>query len=161
MRAYEPRDAQAVLAINKECEPDVGPMDLDKLEFLVSLGGFAVVEEDDDGNVVGFLIGLDETASSYTSNNFAWFAERHERFAYIDRIAITEHARGTGIGPSFYRATEAWAFGTGHTVLTAEVHTKPDNPRSRRFHELFGFAEVGRGQPYGNDDEVAYYEMTL
>ena len=161
MRAYEPADAETVLAINEECVPEVGDMDAEKLAFFAEHAGFIAVEEDDDGTILGFLIGLDETATGYWSNNYKWFSGRHDSFAYVDRIALTAAARGKGLGPAFYRAFEAWAFGHGKPVLTAEVNTVPDNPHSHHFHLKFGFAEVGRANPYGGDEEVAYYAKAL
>ena len=65
------------------------------------------------------------------------------------------------VGQNFYRAAEAWAYGTGKSVLAAEVNTVPDNPASHRFHQAFGFVEVGRAKPYGGEEEVAYYEKKL
>ena len=161
MRAYESSDATAVLAINAECVPEVGAMDADKLEYFVENAAFFVVEENDSGEVVGFLIGLDETTTDYDSNNYAWFKERYPKFAYVDRVALTESARGDGLGGRFYAAFEAWAFGHGKLYLLAEVNTIPDNPHSHHFHEKNGFVETGRGNPYGGEEEVAYYEKVL
>lgn len=160
MRPYESADAVAVLAINEECVPEVGDMNEEKLALLQRNASFFVVVEVDD-EVVGFLIGLDETATEYGSPNYAWFGERHESFAYVDRIALSSRARGRGFGPDLYSAFEAWAAKAGKPVLTAEVNTVPDNPRSHRFHELFGFEVVDRQRPYGPDEEVAMYEKSL
>jgi len=161
MRAYQPSDADSVLALNAQCVPEVGEMDAEKLGYFATVAGLIAVEENESGDIVGFLIGLDEQASDYTSNNYAWFVERHKTFAYVDRIAIAEQSRGQGVGQDFYRATEAWAYGTGKSILAAEVNTVPDNPASHRFHQAFGFVEVGRGNPYGGGEEVAYYEKEL
>ena len=161
MRAYEPSDATAVLAINTECVPEVGEMDAEKLNFFAASNGFIAVEEDDDGEIVGFLVGLDETADGYASNNYAWIKERYPKFAYVDRIALTESARGDGLGGRFYNAFEAWAIGHGKIYLMAEVNTVPDNPHSHYFHQKHGFVEAGRANPYGGDEEVAYYEKVL
>lgn len=161
MRAYEPDDAASVLAINTECLPEVGEMDDDKLAYFADNAEFFAVEQDDDGEIIGFLIGLDETTTGYGSNNYAWFKERYPKFAYVDRIALTESARGQGLGAKFYEAFEAWAFGHGKLYLTAEVNTVPDNPHSHHFHQKTGFVETGRGNPYGGDEEVAYYEKVL
>ncbi len=182
MRAYVPSDAEAVLAINAECVPEVGEMDADKLAFFAANASFFVVAEardfkgsaqtadvsaaeagivDADPTVLGFLIGLDENVASYGSNNYAWFCERFPTFGYVDRIAVTGDARSKGLGPAMYRAFEAWAIGFGKSYLTAEVNTIPDNPHSHRFHEAFGFEDSGRGNPYGDDQEVMYYSKAL
>ena len=43
--------------------------------------------------------------------------------------------------------------------LAAEVNIEPPNPRSIRFHERFGFVEVGRLRPYDPDEEVALFNQ--
>lgn len=160
MRSYDSADADAVLAINKECVPEVGELTAERLAYFEEKASFFVVIEIED-TVVGFLIGLDEEATDYPSPNYAWFSERYRQFAYIDRIALSAPARGLGFGPTLYRSFEAWAFGHGKPVLLAEVNTIPDNPRSHRFHEAFGFRELDRVRPYGPDEEVAMYEKRL
>lgn len=160
MRAYQPTDAEVVLRINRECVPEVGAMDASKLALFEQIAGFFTVVED-GADVVGFLIGLDEHAIEYGSPNYRWFADRHRTFAYVDRIALAEEARGNGYGPDLYRAFECWAVDLGKPILAAEVNTIPDNPRSHRFHETFGFAEVERRRPYGPSEEVAMYEKAL
>ena len=170
MRSYEPADADVVLAINLESEPGVGSMDEVKLAFFAEHAAFFVVAEardfagdegDDDETVLGFMVVLDESVEGYGSNNYAWFKERYPSFAYVDRIAVTASAKGRGLGPAMYRAVEAWAVGHGKPHLVAEVNTIPDNPHSHHFHLKSGFTEVGRGHPYGGDEEVAYYERLL
>ena len=150
IRVYEPADRQQVLALNRACEPEVGPMDGAKLDGFAGWAAFFRVVEV-EGRVVGFLIGLTESAP-YDSPNFAWFAERHCSFAYVDRVAIDERMRGAGWGPALYREFEAWAKEAGRPLLCAEVNTEPPNPRSLRFHELFGFDMVAQHQPEGSAD---------
>lgn len=149
IRSYEPADAAQVLVLNAACVPEVGPLDDAKLVQLVAWADWLRVV-DLDGRIVGFLIGLVE-GSPYTSPNYAWFAERHERFAYIDRVAIDEAQRGAGWGPALYRDFEARVRDQGRNLLCAEVNTEPPNPRSLRFHDLFGFDMVAQCTPYGPD----------
>ncbi|MEZ5226999.1 MAG: hypothetical protein R2710_10080 [Acidimicrobiales bacterium] len=64
-------------------------------------------------------------------------------FAYVDRIAIAEsESRDQGWGPALYHDFQAWAVANDRPRLAAEVNTQPPNPRSLRFHEIFGFDEV-------------------
>ena len=179
MRAYEPSDAEAVLAINAENVPEVGPLDEEKLAYFAANAPFFVVAEardfagsgqvadaaapviNADPAVLGFLVGLDEETSGYQSPNYAWFKERFPSFGYIDRVAVTADAQSKGLGPAMYRAIEAWAIGFGKGWLLAEVNTIPDNPHSHHFHQKFGFEESGRGNPYGPEEEVAYYEKQI
>lgn len=160
IRDYTPADAEVVLAINEACVPEVGEMDADKLALFAEIADwFKVVEV--DGDVVGLLVGLTEGMHRYGSPNYAWFSERHERFAYVDRIALGEASRGQGWGQRLYAAFETWARDNDKPVLSAEVNTIPDNPPSHRFHLAFGFVEVGRERPYGPDEEVAMYDKIL
>lgn len=182
MRSYESTDADAVMAINEANLPAVGELDAEKLEFFAANASFFVVAEardfagsgqtagsddsvlaelDSDPTVLGFLIGLDENVTGYGSNNYAWFKERFPSFGYIDRVAVSADAQGKGLGPAMYRAFEAWAIGFGKSYLLAEVNTIPDNPHSHHFHQKFSFEETGRGNPYGDEQEVAYYQKSL
>ena len=170
MRSYEPADAEAVMAINAQCVPEVGELDAEKLAFFGENASFFIVAEardisgaepSDDPTVLGFLIGLGEDVVGYGSNNYAWFKERFPSFAYIDRVAVSAEERGKGLGPAMYRAYEAWAVGYGKGWLTAEVNTVPDNPHSHYFHTKSGFEECGRGNPYGDEQEVMYYSKQL
>ncbi len=160
MRDYDASDAAAVLELNAACQPEVGPMDGAKLDLLVAAAPFFRVVTDEAG-LLGFVVGLDETSTTYQSPNYWWFHDRHDTFAYVDRIAIAERGRGQGLGQAFYRAFETWAIEANKSVLTAEVNTIPDNPASHRFHERFGFSGVERRRPYGPDEEVLMYERDL
>lgn len=160
LREYVPTDADAVLAINSECAPEVGEMSDEKLALLAEESiSFRVATKGEE--IVGFLIGLDETSERYGSPSYAWFRNRHANMAYVDRIAITGAARGLGLGQRFYEDFENWANANGKPTLAAEVNTEPDNPPSHRFHQRFGFVEVARERPYGPDEEVAMYEKPL
>ena len=160
IRPYRSPDADAVLALNEANVPDVGTMDAEKLQLFVDHSPyFRVVEL--NGQVVGMLVGLTEAETVYPSPNFKWFCERHQSFAYVDRVALAESTRGQGWGPALYKDFEGWARSQNKPFLCAEVNTIPDNPRSLRFHEIYGFVEVGRERPYGADEEVAMLECSL
>lgn len=150
IRAYTNADAEAVLALNAACLPEVGPMDADKLSGFVEWAPYLKVVEV-DGEVVAMLIGLLEDAP-YGSPNFGWFNQQYDRFAYIDRVAVAESQRGAGWGPEFYKDFERWAIDQGRIRLCAEVNTEPPNPRSLRFHERFGFEAVHEFEPTGSPD---------
>lgn len=159
IRPYRPTDRAEVLRINAANVPEVGPLDDDKLDVLIAAASvFRVVEL--DGEVVGLFIGLPEGAA-YGSPNYTWFAERHPRFAYVDRVALVDTARGGGWGPAIYHQFEQWARTTERPVLCAEVNVEPPNPRSMHFHERFGFAAVAETSPYGPDERVAMVEKHL
>lgn len=153
IRSYSEGDRQAVLDINAANVPEVGTMDGAKFDLLLA-EAVDVSVVDVDGQVVGFMILLGP-GGTYGSPNYAWFSARYPEFVYVDRIALGEAARGQGWGPQLYERAAAATRTAGAPVLLAEVNTVPPNPRSLRFHEIFGFVEVGREQPYGGDEEVA------
>jgi predicted GNAT superfamily acetyltransferase len=159
IRDYRATDRAAVLAINEQNVPEVGPLDDTKLDLLIDEAvSFQVVEV--AGAVVGLMILLGP-GGTYTSPNYRWFSRRYDRFVYVDRIALTPEARGRGWGPALYARFEEVAREGGATHMLAEVNTVPINERSLRFHDRAGFDEVARCQPYGGDEEVAMLAKAL
>lgn len=184
IRNYRTGDAAAVLELNASNRPEVSALDATRLAWYAAHSPFfrvVVLEESEVGSdpgagpdaaesqagdvrpdqPVGFFVGLTDEQSDYDSPNFGWFSDRHREFAYVDRIALAESARGRGIGPALYRAFEQWSVAARKPVLCAEVNTIPPNPRSLRFHRLAGFVEVGRLRPYGPDQEESMLEKLL
>lgn len=148
IRDYAHTDAAQVLALNQACQPEVGPMDDAKLAAFVEWAPyFRVVDVDD--RIVALLIGLDHQAP-YGSPNYGWFVDQLDRFAYIDRVAVDESQRGMGWGPALYKDFERWAKTTGLPQLCAEVNVVPPNPRSVRFHEIYGFVQLEEFEPTGS-----------
>lgn len=150
VRPFEPSDSEAVLALNAACQPEVGSLDEEKLSRFAQWAPYLRVVESTEG-VAAFLIGLTEGAP-YESPNYRWFCERFDSFAYVDRIAVAEQARGAGVGPMFYQDFERWAESNGRPSICAEVNVEPPNPRSIRFHEIFGFTPVEEFEPTGSAD---------
>lgn len=148
-RPYEPSDAAGALALNQANVPEVGSADAERWDWLVGLAGHVEVAEV-DGEVVAFLVAFAE-GSAYDSPNYRWYGARHERFAYVDRVAVAEAHRGTGIAHELYRSFEAWGRGRGASVLCAEVNTVPPNPRSLRFHERLGYLPVAELEPWADE----------
>ena len=46
---------------------------------------------------------------TYDSPNFLWFRDRFERFHYIDRVVVSEAARGRGLARKLYGGLESQA----------------------------------------------------
>lgn len=159
IRPRTPADDEALVTINRANEPEVGPLDPDRLAlFARDATVWDVVEV--DGQVAGVFVGLTDGVD-YASPNYRWFADRHRRFAYVDRIALQPVARGLGVADALYDAFEDRARAAGIAVVCAEVNTVPANPRSLRFHERRGFVVVDELAPYGGDERVAMVEKTL
>lgn len=128
----------AVLELNTRHQDELSPLDALRLAQLVDAAYFAGVVGQGDA----FLIAFDET-SDYDSPNFMWFRERYPRFAYVDRIAVAEHARGRGLARRLYQALFEKARSDGHAMIACEVNLDPPNPGSDAFHAALGFREVG------------------
>ncbi len=159
IRPLDPADLVALRVVNAANEPEVGPLDDDRIElFTAAAARFQVVEA--GGTVVGLFVGLGE-ALDYASPNYRWFAGRHARFAYVDRIALQPAVRGLGVADALYDEFEGWAAASGRTVVCAEVNTVPPNPRSLRFHQRRGFEVVTELAPYGGEERVAMVEKVL
>ncbi|MEM8710257.1 MAG: GNAT family N-acetyltransferase [Planctomycetota bacterium] len=159
IRDYVPSDQESVLALNQANVPEVGPLDADKLARLHAEAEWLPVVEI-DGELAGFAILLVEGAA-YESTNYAWFQARHERFLYVDRIALGPAARGQGLGQRIYRAAIEKAAAAERPILAAEVNTVPPNEPSLRFHRRFGFEEQIKRRPYGDTQEVVMLECSV
>lgn len=128
----------AVMALNNLHVPAVSPMDDDGAAWFLANAVVTVV-----GDVDALLITIGP-GSTYWSANYAWFGERFDRFWYVDRIVVAGHVEGQGLGRLLYAETVAQARARGLPSVCAEVNLKPRNDRSLRFHERFGFVEVGQ-----------------
>ncbi len=133
-------DATAILAINAACSPAVS--ELTEASY-VELCGWAerVLVADAGGLVAGFMI-LMRPGAAYASDNYAWFAQRFDRFLYVDRIAIEAGGRGNGLGRMLYEEALRLAEVAGDRRLCAEVNEVPPNPESLAFHTRLGFRHL-------------------
>jgi uncharacterized protein len=151
-----PSDLPAILALNNEHARELSWLDLEKLEHLVGEAFLALRAPRSDA----FMLAFDQDAD-YGSENFLWFKARYARFAYVDRVAVAESARGKGLARAFYEALFDKARGAGHTLVTAEVNSDPPNPASDAFHAAMGFEEVGSASIYGGERSVRYFVRKL
>ena len=101
----------------------------------------AVLTPDRDG----MLIAFDERAPM-TARTFAGLRNAIHASVDVDRVAVTERARGRGLARRLYEDLIAAARADGHRVVCAEVYFEPPNPQSDAFHEVMGFVEVGRAR---------------
>lgn len=140
-----------MLEINNAAVPAVGELDRAGLDRLVaqSIQALAAVDTD-SGALAGFCLVLGPGAE-YASVNYRWFAERYERYVYLDRIAIDPAWHGRGLGRELYDHVQAAAVETGDADwFCLEVNLRPRNDPSLAFHERLGFTEVGQQEtPYG------------
>jgi predicted GNAT superfamily acetyltransferase len=158
IRPYTPSDLPALYAINQASTPGVGhEATADGLKRWIDLAT-CLVATDEGGAPLGFITLIEPGTLAYESANLRWFeawqAEQGCDLLYVDRIAVSEAARGQGLGQQLYEA--AFDIAKGRQWLGAEVNTDPDNPGSHRFHTRLGFARVGEKR-YKPDYAVAYY----
>ena len=158
LRAVTLDDLATLRLLNEAATPHVNSLGLAEFDwFRVHAPYFRVAEQ--AGNIVGFLTALTPELS-YASPNFEWFQANRERFVYIDRIIVTEAARGSGVGRRLYQDLSEFATPFAD-LLTCEVNIRPPNPGSLLFHERMGFREVGRQETEGGGKEVVLMEREL
>jgi hypothetical protein len=144
LREYDPRDAEQVLALNQSNLDAVGPLDEERLPWLVDLADQVLVA-DDDGTVAGFVV-LVCPGSAYDSPNYRWHSERRTSL-YLDRVVVAPTHRRRGLGTLLYDAAEERAVPYG--AMTLEVYAEPPNQGSLDFHAQRGYVEVGRLEQSG------------
>ena len=109
--------------------------------------------------VIGFLIALGPGAN-YNSPNYRWFELRYDQFLYVDRIVIDPIHQGLGYGRMFYDNLREFT-GQKFPRITCEVNLQPKNATSLRFHQRYGFRQVGVQETEGGAKQVSLmtYEM--
>lgn len=141
IRPIQDRDHREVLALNRDSVQFLSPMDEDRLRELRGFGGLHRVLEV-DGEVVAFLIALDEGAA-YDSENYRWFTRKRGGFVYVDRVVVSPRHRKRGYASLLYEALFEYARERGASEVVCEFNLEPVNEASRAFHTSRGFAEVG------------------
>lgn len=146
MRKPELRDAgeadfAAVVALNAREVAHTSPMDVSRLRELHSLAAHHRVVTM-EARVAAFLLVMGEE-SAYANPNFEWFAARYRNFLYVDRIVVDSDCQGLRLGSLLYEDLFAHARSLGIDTIACEYNLVPPNEPSRRFHDRFGFQEVG------------------
>ena len=141
IRDVREHELDSVLALNNAAGPAILPLDAAKLRQLFATAEYFRVAER-DGTLAGFLIGFGGHAR-HDSSNFAWFAQRHSDFFYIDRVAVASRRRGGGVGRALYADVQSYAE-VRYPHLACEVFLQPGTDHALLFHGNFGFREVGQ-----------------
>lgn len=134
-----PGDLKALLALSNAHEKEIGQFTSEAFKELVALSFRTRMTAERDA----FLIALSERAPEIAPN-YRWFAQRFDRFVYIDRVVVAETSRKRGLGKRLYDDVITTAREAGHTRVCCEVNSDPPNPVSDTFHARLGFAEIGR-----------------
>lgn len=141
IRAAREDDIGWILALSARHEAETSPLDAEKLRAMMTESWATHVFEDRRG----YLIVFDETAN-YGSLNFRWFCARYPKFLYVDRIVISEAARGEGRGRRLYEDLFERGRQAGYSLIACEVNLAPPNRGSDAFHAKMGFLKVGRAE---------------
>ena len=159
IRDANPDDFAAVLLLNAESEHYLSPLTPARLAHLHRQARYHRVVTV-DAQIVAFLLGFGPGAD-YDSVNYQWFAQRYERFLYVDRVVVSAARQGERLGGALYTDLIASAKRSGTATITCEFDVVPPNERSRRFHARFGFREVGSQWVAGGKKQVSLQVLDL
>jgi predicted GNAT superfamily acetyltransferase len=151
-------DEEFILALNAASTPAVAEMDAEDYRDIAGWAHRVLIAEM-DGERCGFLI-LIRPGSAYPSDNYAWFEAKFDNHLYIDRIAVSEFAKGEGVGRALYEEAAVIAARNGDERLTCEVNVDPPNPQSMAFHDKLGFRHL-HTRPSRGGKVVAMLERPL
>lgn len=153
IRNYKDEDMSRVLELNESLVHFLSPLDQEKLHHLIDQSEMMKVVEV-NGRVEAFVLTFSE-GKDYDSVNYLWFANKYDRFLYVDRIVVGEAMHGKGIGKQLYQFVFDYAKDNDFSRVTAEIDIEPANPGSLVFHKKFGFEEVGRQSVAGGKKIVS------
>ena len=157
-RPLERDDLDWFFSLNEACVPEVNSLPLEELSRMISIADYAKLVEE-EGERLGAALAFAPKAD-YASQNFLWFRERYADFLYLDRIMVTEAARGRGAGKRLHEDLFNYAVGRTERI-TCEVNEIPPNPASLAFHRNAGFEIVGRQKTEGGSKSVALMTRPL
>lgn len=160
LRNLEPRDVEDVVAVNNSGYPAVPMVESSDIEALIEISSLALVAEDENKKLLGFMIAMDP-GEIYESENYVFFEGRFTNHLYIDRIVLTPESQGLGIGSAFYERVFQKARLDGRDTVTCEVNIEPPNPGSLRFHRRWGFVDVDQQPTKGGQVVVQLLQAPL
>lgn len=146
-------DYKQILKLNEESVHFLSPLSKEKLAHLHQESEILKVIEI-DGFVEAFVLALRE-GKDYDSVNYIWFEKNYDKFLYIDRVVVSVKKQNSGLGKLLYEEVFKHAESIDTPVVTAEIDIEPPNPVSLRFHEKFGFKEVGKQSVAGGKKIVS------
>ena len=133
-------DLSEIFHINEASIPAVNTVSIEEFKWFLSKKTYFKCAMDEDRNICGFLLVL-PPGIDYESLNYKWFSSRYEKFAYIDRIAISKNWRNKGMGKSLYTDLENTL--KDYNLIACEYNVKPLNQVSKQFHESLDYENVG------------------
>ena len=158
IRDVATEDLDQILTLNEAVVPAVNSIPIEKMQWFAEHAVYFRVAIADD-RLGAFLIGL-RPGTNYDSPNYRWFCEHYDDFGYIDRIAVASHTRRNGLASKLYDDFKA-SLPADVGLMTCEVNLRPPNESSMRFHERYGFAQIGSQSTEGGNKEVALMAHNL
>jgi predicted GNAT superfamily acetyltransferase len=144
-----------IIELNNRHEVELSWLDLHRLRGMIEAAYYAKSVFDQSA----FLIAFEQDAL-YDSPNFLWFRDRIPRFIYVDRIVVDPRARGRGLARALYEDLFEHSRSDGHELVCCEINKEPPNPVSDRFHQAFGFQQIGEAT-IGSGKTVRYLTRHL
>jgi predicted GNAT superfamily acetyltransferase len=148
-----------MLRLNDEWVRFTSALDTDALARLHAASVYHRVVES-GVHVLGFLLALREGAD-YASPNYRWFDDRGGAFLYVDRVIVDAAAQGHGVGQMLYDDLIAFARSADIGRIVCELDIEPPNAASARFHDSYGFSEVGTQLVADGAKRVSLRELML
>ena len=153
IRNAEASNFDTIVALNAAEVQHTSAMDRARLVELDALSCYHKVACV-DGTVAAFLLAMRFDAA-YANENFGWFAARLPSFVYVDRIVVSADFARHRLGSLLY--TDLFEFARAHGLpkVACEYNLVPANEPSRRFHDKFGFKELGTQWVAGGSKQVS------
>ena len=133
-------DLKDIIEINEESIPAVNTVSLMQFKSFLRDSIYFKVVTNRYQKICGFLLVL-PSGLEYDSLNYKWFSSRYEKFAYIDRIAISKNWRNKGMGKRLYTDLENTL--KDYKLIACEFNVIPFNKVSKQFHESLDYENVG------------------
>ncbi|HEY2031355.1 MAG TPA: GNAT family N-acetyltransferase [Myxococcales bacterium] len=153
MRAIEPADLPAILALNNAHARELGrATEAELARFLDNASHTAAIGPRADPDA--FLICFDHTTPPQGPNH-AFFLARHPRFLYVDRVCVHERARRRGLGRALYEDAFAIASARSLPLVCCEVDV--ENAGSLAFHVAMRFTAVAEAYLPTRNKTVRYF----
>jgi predicted GNAT superfamily acetyltransferase len=159
IRNAKTSDFKRIVEINALEVVHTSPMDLARLIELNSYSSFHRVVEI-KGVVAAFLLTMSAN-SEYKNDNYDWFGSRYESFIYIDRIVVNADYAGFKLGSLLYNDLFEFSKMQSIECVCCEYNLIPSNIPSQKFHDKFGFKEVGQQWLNNNTKKVSLQVASL
>jgi uncharacterized protein len=159
IRSATETDFADILRLNTEWMRFTSHLDANALAGLHAQSPYHRIVES-DGRIIAFLLAMREGAD-YASPNYRWFDDRGGHFLYVDRVIVDAAEQGRGVATLLYDDLIAFAAEAGVSRVVCELDADPPNEASCRFHDAYGFEEVGTQWVADGAKRVSRRELRL